>query len=222
MHRTLSSECFALTFHVIIRPIDAFLVQGLALGITAAASPGPFQVFLINQTLTGGFRRGASIALAPLIADIPIVITLLILLDQLPAAFLRGVSLAGSAFVLYLAWGLWKQWRRGAAVQTAGETPPSRGLWRGMLMDILSPGPYTFWTLVNGPLLLSALRISWAHGSAFLLGFYGAMISSLVGIAALFHQAQRLGPRVVRYLSLASITILVIFVGLLLRRGLFP
>ncbi len=148
--------------------------------------------------------------------------TILILLDQLPAAFLRGVSLAGSAFVLYLAWGLWKQWRRGAAVQTTGETPPSGSLWRGMLMNALSPGQYTFWTLVNGPLLLSALRISWAHGSVFLLGFYGGMISSLVGIAALFHQAQRLGLCVVRYLSLASITILVIFGGVLLKRGLLP
>ncbi len=47
------------------------------------------------------------------------------------------------------------------------------------------------------------------------------MITSLVGITAFFHQAQRLGPRVMRYLNLASITILVIFVGLLLRRGLF-
>lgn len=197
-------------------------MQGLALGITAAASPGPFQAFLINQTLTGGFRRGAPIALAPLIADIPIVITILILLERLPPAFLRGISLAGSAYVFYLAWGLWKQWRLGIAGQSSGEPPPSGGLWRGMLMNALSPGPYTFWTLVNGPILLSALRISWVQGGAFLLGFYGAMITSLVCIAALFHQAQRLGPRMVRLLSLASILILVLFGGVLLRRGLFP
>jgi len=157
-----------------------------------------------------------------LIADIPIVITILILLDRLPPVFLRGISLAGSAFVLYLAWRLWKQWQLGTAVQSSSEPPPSGGLWRGMLMNILSPGPYTFWTLVNGPLLLSALRISWAHGGAFLLGFYGAMIASLVGIAAFFHQAQRLGPRVVRLLTLASILILVVFGGVLLKRGLLP
>jgi L-lysine exporter family protein LysE/ArgO len=232
LHESLSFECFThmcstflhgpVVINVIIRSIDAFLLQGLALGITAAASPGPFQAFLINQTLTGGFRRGAPIALAPLIADIPIVITILILLERLPPAFLRGISLAGSAFVLYLAWGLWKQWRLGASAQTSSQPPPSGGLWRGMLMNALSPGPYTFWTLVNGPLLLSALRISWAHGGAFLLGFYGAMISSLVGIAALFHQAQRLGPRMVRLLTLASIIILVIFGGVLLKRGLLP
>jgi threonine/homoserine/homoserine lactone efflux protein len=67
------------------------------------SSPGPLQIFLINQALTHGFRRSAPIALVPLIADIPIVITILILLDQLPQAFLRGVSLAGGAFVLYVA-----------------------------------------------------------------------------------------------------------------------
>lgn len=162
------------------------------------------------------------IALAPLIADIPIVIAILILLDQLPSAFLRGVSLVGSAFVLYIAWRLWKQWRSKTSTGPSIDPPPSGGLWRGMLMNVLSPGPYTFWTLVNGPLLLSALRISWGHGGAFLLGFYGAMIASLVGIAALFHQAQRLGPRVVRLLTLASIIILVVFGGVLLKRGLFP
>jgi hypothetical protein len=91
-----------------------------------------------------------------------------------------------------------------------------------MLMNALSPGPYTFWTLVNGPLLLSALRISWAHGGAFLLGFYGAMITGLVGIAALFHQARRLGPRVVRTLTLVSILILAVFGGVLLKQGLLP
>jgi len=209
-------------FRVIIRPIDAFLLQGLALGITAAASPGPLQVFLINQTLTRGFRRSAPIALVPLIADIPIVITILILLDQLPQAYLRGVSLIGSAFVLYVAWRLWKQWRLGPATETYTDPSPSGSLWRGVLINMLSPGPYTFWTLVNGPILLSALRISWVHGGAFLLGFYGAMISGMVGITALFHQAQRLGPRVVRLLTLASIIILVIFGGVLLKRGLFP
>jgi threonine/homoserine/homoserine lactone efflux protein len=202
--------------------IVPLLLQGLALGITAAAAPGPFQAFLINQTLMRGFRRSAVIALAPLIADIPIVITILLLLDQLPQAFLRGVSLVGSAFVLYMAWGLWKQWRQGPSMRPSNDPPPSGGLWRGMLMNALSPGPYTFWTLVNGPLLLSALRISWAHGGAFLLGFYGAMITGLVGIAALFHQARRLGPRVVRTLSLASILILVVFGGVLLKRGLLP
>jgi hypothetical protein len=48
------------------------------------------------------------------------------------------------------------------------------------------------------------------------------MIGGMVGVTALFHQAQRLGPRVVRLLTLVSILILVLFGGLLLKRGLMP
>ena len=46
----------------------AFLLQGAALGFTAATVPGPFQAFLISESLAGGWRRGAPIAFAPLIS----------------------------------------------------------------------------------------------------------------------------------------------------------
>jgi len=193
-------------------------LQGIVLGVTAAASPGPFQAFLINQTLTGGFRRGAPVAFAPLISDIPIVILILVLLDQLPPDFLNWISLAGGLFLLYLAWNLWKQWRIGSG-SGLPDPPASFSLWRGVLMNSLSPGPYTFWTFVNGPILLQALRQSWMHGGAFLLGFYGTMIASLVGIAALFHLARRLGPKSVRLLMLASLVIMLLFAAVLLVRG---
>jgi len=211
-------------------PPLAFFLQGLALGLTAAASPGPFQTYLINQTLLGGWRRGAVIAMAPLISDVPIVLVILLLLEQLPVYFLRLISLAGGVFLLYISWGLWRQWRLGGAVQASSanasdnqqkEITTGGYLWRGIMMNALSPGPYTFWTLVNGPLVLSALRQSWLHGVAFLLGFYGMMIGGYLGIAALFNQARRLGPRVVRSLTLISLLVLAVFGLVLLRRGIW-
>lgn len=134
-----------------------FLLQGLALGLTAAASPGPFQTYLISQALTGGWRRSAPIAFAPLISDPPIILAILLFLNQLPPQFLQIISLVGGLFVLYMAWGLWKSWRIGAGEATEEAGPPRGGVLRGVLMNTLSPGPYTFWTLVCGPLLLSAL-----------------------------------------------------------------
>ena len=211
-------------------PPFAFFLQGLALGLTAAASPGPFQTYLINQTLLDGWRRGAVIAMAPLISDIPIVLVILLLLDRLPVNFLRLISLAGGVFLLYISWGLWRQWRAGGTFQASSnqdsdeqQKPVSSGgyLWRGIMMNALSPGPYTFWTLVNGPLVLSALRQSWLHGVAFLLGFYGMMIGGYLGIAALFNQARRLGTRVVRILTLISLLVLAVFGLVLLRRGIW-
>jgi len=202
--------------------ILTFFLQGAAIGITAAVSPGPFQTFLISQSLTGGFRRAAPVAFAPLVTDLPIILLSLFLLDQMPPYFLRLISLAGGLFVLYLAWGLWKSWRAGPDPGEAQATSAGGSLARGALANFLSPGPYLFWALVNGPILLSALHHSTSYGVAFLVGFYGLMILTLLGIAMLFAQARRLGPRVVRALTLASAVILVVFAGLLLKQAIWP
>lgn len=205
-------------------------LQGLALGLPAAASPGPFQAYLINQTLSKGFNRAAPVAFAPLLADIPIVLAILLLLDQLPPGFIRVITVLGGVFLIYMAWGLWRQWRGSSAEglqygivdnDEANTANTRNAVLRGVIMNLLSPGPYTFWALVCGPILLSALEQSWMAGVAFLLGFYGALIGGFLGIAGLFHQARRLGPRVVYYLTLASILLLSVFGIVLSVRGIW-
>lgn len=203
----------------------ALFLQAAALGLAAAASPGAFQTFLINQTLLGGWRRGIPVAFSVLISDPPVVITILLLLNQLPDNFLRWIGLAGGLFVLYMAWRSFqalKQVPAEADDELTRSTSQLTSSWkimrRGALMNVLSPGPYTFWSLALGPLLLGALGQSTGHGVAFLIGFYSLFIGGMLGIVLLFHQARRLGPRVVRLLSQMSVAILVIF-GLLLLRG---
>jgi threonine/homoserine/homoserine lactone efflux protein len=198
-----------------------FFLQGAALGFTAALAPGPFQTYLISETLAGGWRRGAPIAFVPLITDLPIILFSLFLLNQLPENFLRVISLAGGAFVLYLAWRLWGNWRKGSDEVELDSDNTQGSFWRGAVVNLLGPGPYLFWALVSGPLLLSALRESILAGAAYLIGFYGVMILSLLGITFLFHQTRRLGPRVVHGLLLISIIILVVFGGVLLRQGIW-
>jgi threonine/homoserine/homoserine lactone efflux protein len=200
----------------------ALLLQGVSLGLTAAASPGPLQAFLISQTLAGGWRRAAPIAFAPLITDAPIVLLMLFLLDRVPPALLRGLYFAGSLFLLWLAWGLWRQWRAGApgANAPASAPPPaSGGLWKAVALNALSPAPYTFWAFVNGPILLGALKQSAWHGAAFLAGFYVVFIGGALALAGVFALARRLGPRVAHWLALATIVILVLFAGVLLFQG---
>jgi threonine/homoserine/homoserine lactone efflux protein len=201
-------------------------IQAAAIGFTAAVSPGPFQTYLISESLAGGWKRGAPVAFAPLISDAPIILFSLFVLNLLPDSFLRVVRIAGGLFALYLAWNLFKRWREiagesGAESGGSGQHPVTAGLWRGAIANFLSPGPYLFWGLVNGPLLLSALRQSTWQGLSFLFGFYAAMVASLLGIALIFTQARRLGPRLVRGLLLLSIFILVGFGGLLLKQGIF-
>jgi threonine/homoserine/homoserine lactone efflux protein len=200
-----------------------FFWQGAALGLTAAATPGSLQTLLISETLWGGFKRGARITLAPLITDAPIIIAVLLILNQVPPVVLRLLSIAGGLFVLYLAWELLKQWRGGspAAAAVAGAQPIGwKGLWRAAIVNWLNPNPYIFWTLVGGPTLIAALNQSFAHGAAFLAGMYGVFISSMLIIVAVFHFARNLGPRVVRGMLLISIGVLALLGVVLLAQGL--
>ena len=195
--------------------------QGAALGFAAAITPGTFQTYLISESLSGGFRRAAPVAFAPLISDAPIIILSLLLLDQLPENFLRVISLGGGTFALYLAWRLFASWRSGTAIDVDNEEREKGSLWRGVIANFLTPGPYLFWTLISGPILLEAGRQSIALGAAFLVGFYGIMIAGLLGIALLIAQARRLGQRLVRGLLLFSSLILVAFASLLFYQAIF-
>ncbi len=200
----------------------ALLAQGVALGISAAATPGPMQTFLISETLIGGFKRSFPIAFAPLATDLPIVALTLIVLKQLPPGATRLLSLVGGLYVLYLAWGLWRQWRAGAGQRfeaMADDTSPWIILRRAVLMNFLNPNPYLFWGLVGGPILLGALDQSALHAGAFLLGMYGVFIGLQIAMIAVFHFARRLGPQIVRGMLLISIGVLAIFGGVLLVRG---
>ncbi|MBI5506986.1 MAG: LysE family transporter [Deltaproteobacteria bacterium] len=200
----------------------AFFLRGAALGISAAAAPGPLQTLLISETLLGGFRRGARVTLAPLVTDTPIIALVLLVLVRIPPATVQALSFAGGLYVLYLALGMWRQWRAGAVrdgERRQAESVGWEGLRRAVVLNWLNPSPYAFWILVSGPILVAALGRSMLHAAAFLIGFYGIFVASMLAIAWLFHQARRLGPRVVRGLVLASIAILVVFGVLLIGQG---
>jgi len=200
-----------------------FFSQGAALGLTAAATPGSLQTLLISETLLGGIKRGARVTLTPLITDAPIIVAVLFVLQRVPSIAVQILSLAGGVFVLYLAWGLFKQWRAGTEIKTeVAATQPIgwKGLWRASIVNWLNPNPYLFWTLVGGPTLIAALNQSVWYGVAFLVGMYSVFIGGMLIIAAVFHFARNLGPQVVRGLLLISIGVLAIFGILLIQRGL--
>ncbi len=97
-----------------------FLLQGIGYGFSAAVQPGPFQTYLISQTLLNGWRRTLIAALAPLVSDGLIILTVLLVLTRVPPAFRLALQLAGGVFILYLAWGAFRAWRRFDVV-----TPPT-------------------------------------------------------------------------------------------------
>jgi threonine/homoserine/homoserine lactone efflux protein len=177
-----------------------FVAQGLAYGFAAAVQPGPFQTYVVSQCLSRGWRRTLPMALAPLISDGPIIALMLLVLSQLPDWLHHALYVAGGVFSLYLAYSAYRAWRRFDASQLQHAEPPQYGVLKAALMNALSPGPYVYWSLVTGPILLAGWQESAAAGIGFLFGFYAAMVASLLAIILAFGLARRLGPRVSRAL----------------------
>ena len=180
-------------------------VQGTTLGFSAAASPGSYQAFLLAQTLRNGALRSLPLALAPLASDGPIIALMLLVLTRAPPALLRGLQLAGGAFLLWVALGLLRSLRRAPAPGRPVEAePPLRAFLRGVAMNALSPGPWIFWSLVSGPLLVRSWNAAPARGLAFLAGFYLLLCGGNAALVVLFGTAHRLGSGPSRALAALS------------------
>jgi threonine/homoserine/homoserine lactone efflux protein len=202
--------------------VFVYLVQGFGYGFAAAVQPGPFQTYIISQSLNSGWRRTLPAAFAPLVSDGPIIALVLLVLSQVPDWFQRILYIAGGLFILYLALNAFRGWRSYASSAGLSDHPGGhRSLLRAALMNLLSPSPYIFWSLVMGPILLAGWRQAPANGISLLLGFYLAMILSVGGMITLFSTARHLGPRVNRILLGISAIALLCFGLYQLWRGIF-
>jgi threonine/homoserine/homoserine lactone efflux protein len=188
-----------------------YLFQGFGYGLAAASQPGPFQTYIISQTLTRGWKRTLPAALAPLVSDGPIILLCLLVLSQVPAWMQRFLYIAGGLFILYLAYGTYKSWKKFDLQTSQPESADKQSVLKAALMNALSPNPYIYWTLVTGPILLKGWRETPVNGMGFLAGFYITMISSLVGIILVFGLASRLGPKFSRTLLGVSAFALLFF-----------
>jgi len=183
-----------------------YILQGLTLGFAAGAQPGPFQTYLITQSLANGWRKTLIAAFAPLISDGPIILVTLMVLKQMPNSLQRGLYIAGGLFILYLAWSSVQQWRN--FDENAAEAPTTQSLLKAATMNFISPGPYIFWSLVSGPIFLKGLNEAASNGIGFMVAFYGTMISLNIALVILVGLASQIGGRIRRSLLLfASIAL---------------
>ena len=173
-----------------------FVAQGIGYGFAAAVQPGPFQTYLISQALLKGWQRSLPSALAPLISDGPIITLCLLVLSQVPPWLQRFLYIAGGLFVLYLAYSAYRTWKNFDAQLPSTEMGTRQSLLNAALTNLLAPGPYIFWALVTGPILIRGWRENPFFGVSFILGFYVTMILSLCAIIIVFSSARQLGPRV--------------------------
>ncbi len=190
--------------------VTVALLQGAALALPAVVQPGPLQAFLLARSGAQGWRRTLPAAFAPLLTDGPILVVVLLVLTQFPPIALRVIGGLGGVFLLYLAVQALRGARRAGPVEVDADAG-RRSLRDGIVVNLLNPLPYIFWSTVAGPLFLEARDHSaWAAG-AFLLGFYGLFVTGLSVTIVVFASIGRIGVGVARTLGLIAAIALAAF-----------
>ncbi|MGD0276046.1 MAG: LysE family transporter [Syntrophales bacterium] len=189
----------------------SYVLQAIIYGFAAAVQPGPFQAYIISQTLTNGARHTLPSALAPLFSDGPIIVLVLLILSKVPASILLFLRIIGGLYILYLSAGAFRACRAIDSYGASSVQSTGRGLLKAVFVNILNPSAYLYWSLVTGPILLMGWREAHIVGVGFLIGFYIAAIATLIGVILLFAASNRLGPAVNRALRGVSAAALVCF-----------
>jgi threonine/homoserine/homoserine lactone efflux protein len=183
--------------------LESILLGG-GFAFAAVAQPGPLQAFLLARVAAIGWRRVLPAALSPLVSDGPIALTILLVLQHLPATALRILQAAGGVLLLYLAWSTLRQWRAPADDTSRPEGSAPRTLLQAVAVNFLNPGPYLGWSLILGPAVLKAWSRGPALAVALVAAFYGTMVTMLAATIVLFGATRWLGPRGQRLLLLLS------------------
>jgi threonine/homoserine/homoserine lactone efflux protein len=202
----------------------ALMAQGAGLGFGAGTAFGPLHNLLLSVTLSRGWRYGLLVVITPLLTDVPIILLMLFILNQLPQQFERLLPLVGGIFILWLAWGAWKQFRNPPVVTEAATatTGISREtIFKGMMVNFLNPAPYIFWGAAGGTILREGLAVSIGHGAAFLIGFYVTFLGIMAVFTLIFDRLRLIDPRFTRVISLISVVVMSLLGISLIRQGIF-
>ena len=197
-----------------------YLLAAAAIGFSAGVTPGPLQAVFLSYAIKGGWKKALPAAFAPLVTDGPVILLVLVILNNLPEAFLRVLQIGGGIFILYLAWESFTAYRQFREIKSARDTNTWGTLLKAATMNVLGPGPWLFWSLINGPNLLLAWGVSPWWGVAYLVSFYGVFILTNIALILVFSGMRQMGERVRRTLLLVSAVILAGFAVYQLLQGL--
>lgn len=182
-----------------------YLIFGITYAFAAAIQPGPFQTFIISQTLKNGWKRTLPAAFAPLISDGPIIVLVLFILNNIPLWLLKFLQIGGGLLLLYLAYDSFKSFLNFEKPLKSDNNENERTLLKAVMVNVINPAPYIGWSLIMGPLFIKGYSEASINGIALIVSFYVTMVLSQMGTILLFDLARNLGPKVTRItLGIAS------------------
>ena len=166
------------------------LTTGLILGVSAGLAPGPLLTLVISETLQHNIGSGIRVALAPLITDLPIILVMLLIVNELSSMqpVLGLISLAGGCFVFYLGYQNFQT----TGVELDLQARQSRSLLKGILANSLSPHPYLFWFSVGGPIVIKAMDSGGVAPYIFMFSFYSLLVGSKIVLAIAVGKSKQL------------------------------
>lgn len=185
------------------------LLIGASFAFAAAVQPGPLQAYFFSRVAAIGWKRTLPAAASPLLSDGPIALVALVAIGQLSTVWQSCLRAGGGVLLLYLASRAFAQWRRDGGAQAAEQTasqPPT--LLAAAFVNLLNPNPYLGWTLILGPSVVTAWKVSPHRGVAVVVAFYVTIIAVNAMLIVGFGTTRFLGPRARRFLLLASALVL--------------
>jgi len=188
-----------------------YFLQGATLALSATIMPGPFQAFLLAQSLKNGWKRTLPAAFAPMVTDGPVIGLVLFVLTQTPVWFLNIVRIGGGLFILYLSWEGFLAFKKPVPVLKASGETGRRTFLNAAVMNALNPNPYIFWSVVGVPIILTGWRVSPGLGIGFVVGFFGTFVCSLSCLIIVFSTAGKVDHRITRILMGITAAALLVF-----------
>ena len=186
----------------------ASFLEGFLLGLGAAVPLGPINVLIMSNALR---HYGAAVALGAGAMSADITYLLLILLGLfhfMEDPTIRLVmALGGSAFLLYLAWLIFRGRHEPIHLQKIDKAPIFGNWLKGFTLTLLNPYTVIFWLSVSAYIATKKL-------DAFMtvLGLFTAILGWITLMPLLIHKTKHLfSQRVVTLFSIASASILAFF-----------
>jgi threonine/homoserine/homoserine lactone efflux protein len=198
----------------------SYIFKAAGIGFSAAITPGPLQAVFLSYAIKGGWKRALPAAFAPLFSDGPVILIVMLVLTNIPSGFIRVLQIGGAVFLMYLAWESYKAFRKDNKIEITQVTNGWGTLLKATTMNLLAPGPWLFWSLINGPNLSEAWTNSPSWGALYLASFYGVFIIGNIILILLFSIMRTMGEKVRRGLLLISAVILAGFAVFQALQGL--
>lgn len=184
--------------------------EGFFLGLGAAVPFGPVNILIMNMALKN-YKTGVTFGLGAMSSDILYLV--LILAGMIgfmnSPLFLDVAGVVGSLFLLYLAYGIYKN--RNKKLDTKQKAIKTKNLIKiytqGFVITLVNPYTIIFWFSIAGYAANKDLDIAFT-----LLGMISSILLWITLMPYLVHRSKhKISQRVSKYLSLFSSIILLGF-----------